>query len=116
MKSAQDYLQPYAGGYCRGGFNTRLSGDSRLKNLNGVPAGSIWAERNAGWELADKMIREGRIFSKTKIDGKEIEFKCYQDGNSWCCVGPDFENLQESDCYAFGDTREEAIQLFSQLK
>lgn len=33
----------------------------------------------------------------------------FLDGNAYCVVGPEFVNLQESDCYAFGDTREEAI-------
>jgi hypothetical protein len=49
-----------------------------------------------------------------EIDGKEIEFKCYQDGNAWCCVGPDFEDLAVSDA-AFGDTRDEAIEAFAQM-
>lgn len=115
MKSAQDYLKPTAGGECRGGFNSRLFGDSRLKTMDRIPQGSRWAQRNAGWELADGMIRKGKIFSRTVIDGKDIEFKCMQDGNAWCCVGPDFENLQESDCYAFADTFDEAIIEFSKL-
>jgi hypothetical protein len=35
--------------------------------------------------------------------------KCrvYKDGNSWCCVGPKFKNIQES-ASGFGDTPEEA--------
>lgn len=34
------------------------------------------------------------------------------DGNAWCCYGENFINLQESNNYAFGDTREEAINEF----
>lgn len=33
----------------------------------------------------------------------------FLDGNAYCVVGPEFVDLQESDCYAFGDTREQAI-------
>jgi len=33
----------------------------------------------------------------------------FLDGNSYCVVGPDFVSTEESDCYAFGDTREQAI-------
>jgi hypothetical protein len=33
----------------------------------------------------------------------------FLDGSSYCVVGPDFVSLGESDCYAFGDTREQAI-------
>jgi len=112
MKSAQDYLNQTATGEHRGGFNSRLFGDDRLDTLYGIPQGERWGQRNAGWELADKMIREGKIYSLTKINDKEIEFKCYLDGNAWCCVGPDFENLQESDAF-FGDTQDEAIKLYA---
>lgn len=112
MKFAQDYLAQSASGEARGGFNSRLFGDSLLKTVKGVPHGARWGHRNAGWTLADKMIREGKIFSRTKIDDKEIEFRCYLDGTAWCCVGPGFENLQESFA-AFGDTRAEAIALFA---
>ena len=33
----------------------------------------------------------------------------FLDGDSYCVVGPEFISVEESDCYAFGDTREEAI-------
>ena len=31
------------------------------------------------------------------------------DGDQYCVVGPDFVSVEESDCIAFGDTRELAI-------
>lgn len=115
MKMAQDYMGRYEGGEAYGGFNSRLYGLSRLETLRDIPSPSErWGRRNGGWELADGMIRAGKIFSRTEIDGKEIEFKCYLDGNAWCCVGPGFENLQESTA-TFGDTREEAIALFAAM-
>lgn len=33
----------------------------------------------------------------------------FLDGSQFCVVGPDFVSTEESDCYAFGNTREEAI-------
>jgi hypothetical protein len=33
----------------------------------------------------------------------------FLDGDQYCVVGPDFVSTQESDCYAFGVTRDEAI-------
>lgn len=108
MKTAQDYVSSSASGEFRGGFNSRLFGDSRLKSLSGVPKGYYWAERSSGWEKANQMILNGEIFSRKN----GVEFKCYQDGNKWCCIGAEFINLQESGNYTFADTREEAINEF----
>ena len=33
----------------------------------------------------------------------------FRDGDQFCVVGPDFVSMEESDCYAFGATKEEAI-------
>ncbi|MBX3244116.1 MAG: hypothetical protein KF685_06635 [Acidobacteria bacterium] len=33
----------------------------------------------------------------------------FRDGGQFCVVGRDFVSVEESDCYAFGSTREEAI-------
>jgi hypothetical protein len=33
----------------------------------------------------------------------------FLDGDQYCVVGQDFVSPEESDCYAFGATREEAI-------
>ena len=37
----------------------------------------------------------------------------FQDGEQYCVVGPDFVSVEESDCYASGDTREQAIANFA---
>ena len=112
MKTAQDYMDKYSGGEARGGFNSRLQGLTNAETCGGY-IGSRWAERNGGWELADGMIKAGKIFSEIRLEnGKRLEYKCMPDGNAWCCISPEFENLQESDCYTFADTREEAIIKF----
>ncbi len=33
----------------------------------------------------------------------------FLDGDQYCCVGPKFVSTEQSDCYAFGSTKEEAI-------
>ena len=33
----------------------------------------------------------------------------FLDGDQYCVVGPDFVSTEESDCYAFGATKEEAV-------
>ena len=33
----------------------------------------------------------------------------FLDGSQYCVVGPDFVSTEESNCYAFGSTREDAI-------
>ena len=33
----------------------------------------------------------------------------FLDGDQYCCVGPEFVSMEESNCYAFGSTREEAV-------
>jgi hypothetical protein len=33
----------------------------------------------------------------------------FLDGDGYCVVGPGFVSTEESDCYAFGETREQAI-------
>ena len=40
--------------------------------------------------------------------------RVFMDGNAWCAVWPDFENIQESDC-AFAETPERARQLLGEL-
>jgi len=112
MKLAQDYLKATASGEMRGGFNARLQGQSFNRCMDGILSGNRWAERNRGWELADSMIRKGKIFSEIQTDKERVEFKCFPDGNEWCCVAPEFVDITESDCYAFSDTRDEAIVEF----
>ena len=37
----------------------------------------------------------------------------FLDGEAYCVIGPDFVDMQVSDCYAFGATREQAIANFA---
>jgi hypothetical protein len=40
----------------------------------------------------------------------------FLDGDAYCVVGPEFVILDESDCYAFGETREQAIRKLRRSK
>lgn len=123
------------------GFNCRIDGHSYLDTFQ-YPHERTDAERHAGWELADRMIADGRLFfvhnfhsltcekghafryggtwacntcNSDHLDAPWWKIKVLKDGNAWCCIGLEFENLQESDCYAFGDTRDEAIANYGAL-
>lgn len=40
----------------------------------------------------------------------------FMDGDSYCVVGPEFVDTEESDCYAFGQTREQALANYAARK
>lgn len=33
----------------------------------------------------------------------------FRDGSGFCVVGPEFVDVDESDCYAYGETRDQAV-------
>ena len=37
----------------------------------------------------------------------------FVDGGQFCIIGPDFVSMEETDCYAFGATREQAISNYA---
>ena len=37
----------------------------------------------------------------------------FLDGDQYCVVGPEFVSIEESDCYAFGSSRQEALENYS---
>lgn len=37
----------------------------------------------------------------------------FLDGDQYCVVGSEFVSMDESDCYAFGETKEQAIANYS---
>lgn len=121
-----------------GGFNQRVYGDSFKDMVGSYDIGP----RSAGWYKADEMIRDGRIYfvhpfphsdsprchafpyggtwvcngcERSRLDKPWWRIRAFKDGSAWCCVGEGFENLQASDNYAFGDTRDAAIAAYGQL-
>lgn len=134
MKSAQDYLSDACNGRVRGGFNQRIQGCS-------MPTGQGQNEEYLGWCKADEMISDGKIYYthtfphsncdelSFKYGGSDVCNKCekeglskswwnikvMRDGGAYFCVGEGFINLQESDNYAFGDTKKEAIDNYYTL-
>ena len=131
---AQDLVKTESG-YVRGGFNMRLHGDS-ISDLNDCKPSAPY---NQGYWLADKMINDGKIFytgrfkcecgsrlftygagwhctcGRTQKEKKWWIIKVFKDGNAWCCIGLGFENLQESDNYAFGNSRQDAINAYEKI-
>ena len=133
MKTAQDILSKNTSGRIRGGFNQRIQGCK-------APTGQGQNEEMQGWNKADEMIRKGKIYYthtfphncrelSFKYGGSDVCNACgksglgkpwwnirvFKDGAAWCVVGEEFTNLQESDCYAFGDTKELALDNYYKL-
>jgi len=120
-----------------GGFNSRVQG---VEFVNAVD-GAYRAERMQGWWKADEMIKAGKIYfihpfphrncdlsgfvyggtwacNGCNTDGFQKPWwavRVMQDGDAWCVVGEGFEDLQASDNYAYGDTREEALSAYAAL-
>ena len=141
FKLAQDVLKGN-GGSAFAGFNRRVFGDSYADAFQ-YPHERQDREMYGGWALADRMISDGRLFcvhnfhkgysgcdghafqyggswvcntcNKSRLDREWWKIKVYKDGNAWCCIGTGFEDLQESDNYAFGNTRDEAIHNYGTL-
>ena len=132
---AQDLIETPSG-HVRGGFNMRIQGHS-VSDINQCNPRGPYSQ---GYFCADDMIRGGKIFytQRFKCECGDYPFpyggswvcnrcglgnckkdwwviKVFKDGDAWCCIGLDFEDLQSSDNYAFGDTRQEAIDEYEKL-
>ena len=142
MKTGQDYIKNPCGSSISG-FNLRIYGHSYNDAFRHQPERSD-RDRCGGWDLACRLIDEGKIFYRHNFhkshggcengfafpyggtwvcntcDNAHLDkpwwiIKVMKDGNAYCCVGEAFVNLQESECYAFGDTKEEAIKIYGDL-
>lgn len=125
------------GGDFAGGFNSRVQG----VDFNSNAQGPCRAERSRGWWKADEMVKEGKIYFIHPFPHGQCKFtgfvyggtwacngcntdgfqklwwavRVIKDGNAWCVVGENFQDLQTSDNYAYGDTREEALKAYAEL-
>lgn len=118
------------------GFNLRVDGGD-FKDLTEY---SDKQSMFGGFILADNMIRQGKIYYvenfRCKCGSYRFRYgggwacnncntcintpnwwsvKVFKDGNAFCVVGENFENLQVSDNVAFGDTREEALENYRKI-
>lgn len=142
FKTAQDVLPMHYAGSVFAGFNRRVYGSPYAEAFK-YENERMDRDLYAGWLKADKMIADGELFYVHNFHHLERGDRCHAfqyggfwvcngcggqgvdkpwwtikvmpDGNAWCCVGDGFVNLQESDNYAFGSTREEAIENYGKL-
>ncbi|EJM92448.1 MULTISPECIES: hypothetical protein [unclassified Pseudomonas] len=124
-------------GHFGGGFNSRVQGVEFCVATDGA----YKAERMQGWWRADEMINTGKIYFVHPFPHGQCKFtgfvyggtwacngcntdgfqkpwwavRVMKDGAAWCVVGEGFQDLQTSDNYAYGDTREEALKAYAQL-
>lgn len=120
------------------GFNIRIGGGQYFELRDRHNRADLYPYFNK----ADELIKDGKIFYvhpfKCKSENCNGRFqygggwacndcgtcintpewwkiKVEQDGDQFCCIGNGFINLQESENYAFGGTKEEAIQNYRKL-
>lgn len=135
-----EHFMKHAGGEAGCGFNARIMGHSHQEAMSQIVHGYV--ERAYGWHLADNMASAGKLYAvhnfhnSHECSGHAFPYggtfvcntcdrsnlakdwwgiKCFPDGDAWCCVGLEFEDLQTSDCYAFGSTYDEAIKNYGDL-
>jgi hypothetical protein len=122
------------------GFNARVAGHTYNECFTYPHERSDGARQN-GWDSAARFIDEGKIYSVVPFHDKDCDgtpfpyggtwvcntcgesqlnkpwwnVKVYKDGSEWICVGENFVNLQESENFAFGSTRKEAIANYGKL-
>lgn len=137
------YIFPNAPPSYAAGFNSRVYGES-YQEACGYPCAHD-GNRISGWQKADDMVNEGKIYSiyrfkhlafdkickgisfsyggqkvcnecgKARVDAPWWVVKIEKDGAAYCIKGENFENLQESDNYAFGDTKIEALNNYQNI-
>jgi hypothetical protein len=139
LQYGQDFYE--YGGDAPAGFNSKVLGDT-YSQVFAWPHARFSGGMNSGWNLAEKLIAEGKIYywhnfhflsgckghaftyggtwacNTCNCDGFQKPWwivRVEQDGDAWICRGEGFINLQESDNYAFGATRDEAIKNYGEL-
>jgi len=118
------------------GMSIRINGGDYADLRKYSDASSLFQH----FDFADRMIKEGRIFYthvfKCKCGHYRFQYgsawacnecgnhistpqwwniKIQKDGNQYCVVGDGFLNLQESDNYAFGETKDIVLENYRQL-
>ena len=139
LKYGQDFgLSGTAGA----GFNRRIQGDSYADCFQ-YPHERQDRDMNYGFNKADSLINAGKIpyihnfhhshggcsgyafqyggywvcktCSQRGVDKPWWVIQVVKDGDQFMCHGPDFADLQASSNYAFGGTKEAAIQAYGDL-
>ncbi len=142
LEMSQDIMRN-PGGTASAGFNRRVYG-TPYNDCFQHDHERFDRDLHGGWDLADRLIAEGKLYSvhnfhrshgdcpngyafqyggqwvcntcgDSGVDRPWWAIKVFPDGDAWCCIGLGFEDLQASDNYAFGKTREQAIANYGNL-
>ncbi|HJS52590.1 MAG TPA: hypothetical protein VJ781_11870 [Pyrinomonadaceae bacterium] len=57
-----------------------------------------------------KIMKDDPDLQATRGPGGTLVFV---DGDQYCVVGPEFVSIEVSDCYAFGETKDQAISNYA---
>lgn len=84
---------------------------SRTGVLGGNPSAILNNFATGLKEIVSNQLEEldNNIADIAKVDSIYFKVTVKKDGDSFCCYGEGFINLQESNNYAFGDTFEDSI-------
>jgi hypothetical protein len=136
LKYAQDLIKCSTSVGC--GFNMFINGNDCPTFADYGDKSEAYA-RMQGYDFAKKMAQNGEIafthkfkcgcggyafqyggfWVCNKCGNKDVDkdwwkIRVVKDGNQFCCHGLDFEDLQSSDNYSFGETFEKAIANYEQ--
>jgi glycine betaine/choline ABC-type transport system substrate-binding protein len=111
LNTAQDLGVGNGNSSYNSGFNQRIQGVPYLEVFEHTRYGTdMDMDRLQGWDAAGEMIKNGTAFYAHWWSGdlglECLNLKVLQDGDQWCCVGEKFTDLQSSDDYAFGESRD----------
>lgn len=140
LKYAQDLIKTNSP-YVSMGFNQFIMGHE-TPNFNQGYSPEEAGGRIRGYEYAKEMAENGEIYfthpfkcgdseschpfqyggffvcnacGNKNVDRDWWKVKVEKDGNSYCCHGIDFKNIQESKNYAFGDSFKEALNNYRKI-
>lgn len=144
LLTAQYVFKDSPGGEFDGGFNSFVHGHTERETCD-YPNWGPNPSRRRGFRAGEKLAEEGKIFftqvfkhkrfdeickghaflyggffvcndcGRKSVDEPWWVIKTMKDGSAWFVHGLGFEDLQASDNYAFGDTKEEALKNYEAL-
>lgn len=137
LRTADELLKnpTYLSGHYLSAFNDRLYGESYGDTVGYPHPPRAAGDRANGWNKADEMIGKGLVYyrhifshgcktlsfsyggthvcntcGRSNLDKPWWNIRVQMDGDQYCVTGEGFIDLMESDNFAFGKTKKEALE------